>query len=33
MIKFKNNKVLDDILTQIFTNQNSTIIGFGFHAD
>ena len=30
MIKFRNNQLLDGILTHIFTNENSIIIGFGF---
>ena len=33
MIALKNNKILDEILINIFTNSNSTIIGFGFQSD
>ena len=33
MIALKDNKILDEILIQIFTNQNSTIVGFSFNSD
>ena len=30
MIKLKNNKLLNQILTEVFSNENSIIIGFDF---
>ena len=33
LLSLKKSKVLDQMLSQIFRNPNSTIIGFGFSAD
>jgi ribonuclease D len=32
-VSLKNSKLLDDVLTAIFTNSSSVIIGFSFNND
>ena len=33
LVSLKKSKVLDEMLTEIFSNPESTIIGFGFSSD
>mmetsp|Transcript_22294 Transcript_22294/g.34490 ORF Transcript_22294/g.34490 Transcript_22294/m.34490 type:complete len:170 (+) Transcript_22294:1036-1545(+) len=33
LVSLQKSKVLDDVLTEVFSNKGSTIIGFGFSSD
>lgn len=33
LVSLQKSKVLDDMLTKVFSNETSTIIGFGFSSD